>query len=100
MSESNPSHVEIDAQGRATSFVGPDATKLAAAIILRSAIKLWAKSGIIPTRGVTISKMLSLASNYTGKTYRAGKAGAAKAQSDLTIWIDAMQAAIPVQVQQ
>lgn len=77
-----------------TSFVGPDATALFRAMTLHSAIKLYLATGMIPTRGVTISKMLVIATQITGKTYRRGAGQAAV--DDLQVWIEAMKAAMPV----
>ncbi len=50
-------------------FHGSDAIKVYQAATLATHLKLWAKTKIIPTRGVTITKMLALAGNLTGKTY-------------------------------
>lgn len=89
----NESRITIGNGG--TMFVGPDATNLFRAMTLASSLGLYAKCGIIPTRGVTISKMLAMASQYTGKKYKRGDA--AKAQSDVKIWCDAMKAALPIE---
>ena len=53
-------------------FSGPDAIRLQQAITLRSAIKMYVRSGgqIIPTRGMGITKMLALTTNITGKKYK------------------------------
>ena len=92
------SYVTLDSRGKISSYVGEDATRLAAAIILRSAIEMWRKSGIIPTRGMTIRRMLDRASHVTGKTYGPprGVRGASLAEQHLTLWIEAMRASMPV----
>lgn len=77
-----------------TSIVGPDATNLYRAIVLRSSIKLYAATGMIPTRGVTITKMLAMAGQYTGKKYKRGQY--AEAQADLNVWIETMKSALPI----
>lgn len=89
------SHLVADAKGRVTAYVGPDATALAAAIVLKGALRLYAEHKIIPTRGMTISKMLARASQYTGKTYRRG--GAREAMTDMILWIETMRSALPVE---
>lgn len=90
------SYIQTSATGDATSFVGPDATELFRAITLKSAIKMHAACGIIPTRGMTITKMLKLAERYSGKTYGRGQHAAAVAVADLDIWIATMKSALPV----
>ena len=77
-----------------TAFVGEDAISLYSAITLRSAIKLYLKTGIMMTRGATITSLLRRTGSFTGKTYRRGHGEAAMA--DLTAWINAMQSALPV----
>jgi hypothetical protein len=91
----NDSSITISAGG--TTFAGPDAVMLFRTAALASALGLYAKCGMIPTRGVTITRMLQSASAVTGKKYKRGEA--LKAQADLKTWCDAMKAAIPVEVQ-
>lgn len=76
-----------------TTFTG-DGIELYRAATLRSALKLYAACGMIPTRGFTITKMLKLATQYTGKPYKRGDA--AKAAADMKDWVDAAKAAMPV----
>lgn len=78
-----------------TTFIGPDATNLYRCAVLRGAIKLWAGTGIIPTRGMTITRMLAQATGYSQKPYKRGEA--LKAVEDLTQWIEAMKAALPIE---
>ena len=89
------SYIALDSQSRPTTFAGPDATKLYQAMVLKSSLKLYAATGMIPTRGVTITRMLTLAGSFCGKTYKRGDAR--QAAADLQIWIDAMKCAIPIQ---
>lgn len=89
------SHITIHKTG-GTSFVGPDATNLMRAIKLASALRLYARSGMIPTRGVTITVMFKIAKEYTGKDYKRGQA--LLAYEDVRIWVETMKAAIPVTV--
>jgi hypothetical protein len=78
------------------TYAGPDATAFLAVRMLRSSINLYMKTGIIPTRGVTISRMLAAAGQRTGKKYKRGQA--AQAVADLDTWIATMAAALPVTV--
>jgi len=77
-------------------FSGPDAIRLQQAITLRSAIKMYVRSGgqIIPTRGMGITKMLKLASSITGLSYK--RTQAEDAMRDLHIWIETMKSALPI----
>jgi hypothetical protein len=84
-------------EGGGISLKGEDATRLYQVVTLRSAISLYMKSGMIPTRGFTISRMLELASKYTGKKYkRNSRAEWAKAIEDLNVWIETMKTALPI----
>ena len=77
-------------------FSGPDAIRLQQAITLRSAIKMYVRSGgqIIPTRGMGITKMLALTTNITGKKYK--RTQTEDAMRDLHIWIETMKSALPI----
>ncbi len=86
------SHISTGPGG--TMFAGPDAIKLYQAKTLATFLRLYAKSGIIPTRGVTITKMLASAHALTGKRYKRGDA--VKAAADLDHWSSVMLSALPV----
>lgn len=75
------------------TFDGPDAVSFVRAAALASSLKLYAKAKIIPTRGVTVTKMLAMASDLTGKKYKRGDA--LKAAEDVTLWAREMKAALP-----
>lgn len=79
--------------GQCTTFVGSDAVNYVRAEFLSSSLKLWAATKIIPTRGVTITKMLAMATGYTGKTYK--RSEAIQAATDVKKWADKMKAALP-----
>lgn len=79
-----------------TTYAGPDATKLFAAITVRSGINLYLKTGLKPSRAYTPTNMSAFVSNITGKTYKRGKGGLAQAAADLGLWIEAMKCAMPV----
>tara|TARA_R110000772_G_scaffold35172_1_gene84862 strand:- start:192 stop:434 length:243 start_codon:yes stop_codon:yes gene_type:complete len=57
------------------------------AIFLKSALKL-SKSGIMPSRGLTKTKLLKLASHITGTKYKRGANGINEAIFDLETVID------------
>lgn len=82
-------------KGGGTTFQGPDATEWVRATTLVSALSLYAKAKIIPTRGVTATRMLKMATHYTGKKYKRGEH--AKAAADVRIWANTMKAALPVE---
>lgn len=86
------SHIQSHAGG-AISFVGADATKLYSATVLKSALRLYAKTGMKVNRAYTPSAMLAAAERITGKTYRRGQYQ--QAQDDLQTWCDTMSAALP-----
>lgn len=80
-----------------TMYAGPDATKLFAAMSVRSGINLYLKTGLKPSRAYTPTNMSAFVSNITGKTYKRGKGGLAQAAADLGLWIEAMKCAMPVE---
>jgi hypothetical protein len=91
----------IKTSDAATSFVGPDAIKLYQAKSLEKMLRLYAKTGMIPTRGVTLTKMLTLAANIIGrdKPYpkaRTRQAAAERAADDLKTWSSTMLSALPI----
>lgn len=92
MTNPDQSHVNVGSGG--TSFVGPDAVNLFRAATLKGALKMYAACKIVPTRGVTATSMLKMATPYTGKTYKRGEH--AKAAEDMTAWIETMKAALPI----
>lgn len=85
---------EIVMSNGATTYAGPDAVNLFRARTLRSSIKMHQRSGMIPTRGVTITVMFQIAGQYTGKKYKRGQHD--QAIADLDVWISAMTSAMPI----
>jgi len=77
-----------------TTFVGPDATHLFAAMTLRSAMNLYIKVKVQVNRAYTPKNMLLTASRFTGKTYKRGQLK--QAAADLHVWIEAMKSAMPI----
>jgi hypothetical protein len=77
-----------------TVFAGADAIRLFTAVTVRSAIGML-KKGIKPSRHWTMTKALRMATSYSGKTYKRTEAD--RAMADLTLWIDAMRCALPIE---
>jgi hypothetical protein len=86
------SHVTVSASGT-TSYVGPDATRLFQALAVRQGLKAC-KIGLRVSRAATPTRLFALTKSFTGKAYKRGDYDGAIA--DLTVWIDAMNAAMPV----
>lgn len=55
-----------------TSFAGSD-MDIFRATMLAGSLRLFAKTGMIPTRGVTGAKMLKMANELTGHVYKRGQ---------------------------
>lgn len=91
------SHITVNKDGKCSSFVGPDAVNYVRAELLASSLRLYVTScgRIIPTRGVGIRKMLSMATGYTGKKYKRTRNDYMNAADDVKKWADEMKAAIP-----
>lgn len=75
-----------------TMFAGPDAVNLFRAATLKSALGLL-KVGICPTRGLTMTKALKMATEYTKKKYKRTEAD--RAIADIKLWCDTMSMALP-----
>jgi hypothetical protein len=91
MKNTDPTLVHIHKDG-GFSLTG-DAIPMFRVITLKGAIKLHRQTGLIPTRGVTISKMLAMAGEITGEKYKRGQHE--RAEADLQLWIDAAKASMP-----
>ena len=91
----NTDRITVSQTG-AVTYEGVDAVKLYGLKALRRGIQLHRDCGMIPTRGVTITKMLASASAITGKTYK-GKTKHDAAIADLTATIDAAMASMPIE---
>lgn len=87
------SSIHIGRNG-AMSFNGYDATNLYRAAMIKQGIKLHRDTGMILTRGATITKLFGMASEYTGKKYKRGQHNAAIA--DMETWIDDAKTAITI----
>jgi hypothetical protein len=76
------------------TFAGRDAVLLFAATTMRGAIDLYLKTGMKAGRLYTPTNMREAAGRVTGKHYKRNEL--ALARDDLTTWIEAMKAALPV----
>lgn len=63
--------ITVRADGSAAAYIGPAAVDVFRIKTLISALGLLAK-GITPTRGLTSTKALAMATQYTGKAYKRG----------------------------
>lgn len=77
------------------TFAGKDAVQAYRAIVLRSALAMLDK-GIIPTRGMTKRKALTMAAAITGR-FHYRNTQIEEARADLQVWIDAMKLELPVE---
>lgn len=77
-----------------TTYTG-DAITLYRWKALQQAIILYTKTGLIPTRGVTISKMLKAATEITSRPYKNTSEGRQQAVDDLQKSIATLKMAIP-----
>lgn len=78
----------------ASGFEAVDCVRVAHLIM---GIKMLHKTGgrLIPTRGFTMKRGLTMASQYTGRAYK--RTEVEKALADLKVWLETMKSTIPVQ---
>ena len=75
MTDSNPHEKEqtyLERTHGGQVFVGSD-QDIFRALMLASSLGIYEKTGMIPTRGFTATKMLKAASGLTGNTYKRGE---------------------------
>jgi hypothetical protein len=89
----NDSKIQYDKDGQAIGFHGKDAVEVFRVATLASSIKMFGRTGMMPTRGMTGAKMLKMAEQYTGKKYKRGQYE--QAAADLSTWVQTMKAALP-----
>ena len=80
--------------GKITSYVGEDATRIFQAKALMMGCRMWATHKILPNRLWTPTKMLAASTNLTGKSYKRGQH--AKAAEDLLEWINNAESHIEI----
>lgn len=85
---------EIVRHNGGTTFAGPDAVNLFRAAYVKSALSMYARSGMLMTRGATPTALLRMAEEYTGRKYK-GKDKYNEAAEGVRIWIETMKAALP-----
>ena len=78
-----------------TTYSGPDAVALYRARVLASSLRLYASTGIRPTRAVGPARMLQLASDITHKKYKRGEY--LRAADDVAHWAKTMLASLPIE---
>ena len=89
------SYLVTNDRGDITTYIGPDATQLFRARMVRHGLIGWQKFKMKPSRGVTVTRMLDAASQYTGKKYKTTQV--AEAIDDMDVWVKTMLAALPVE---
>lgn len=87
------SHIGYNAKGDAVSFVGADAVSLFRAATIASGLRLYAATGMKPSRAYTPSAMLAAAAGITGKRYK--RCEYLKAAADVSLWCQEMKTALP-----
>jgi hypothetical protein len=89
------SYLVTNDQGKVTSYIGPDATQLFRARMIRHGLIGWQKFKMKPSRGVTVTRMLEAAGKYTGKKYKTTQV--TEAIDDMDVWVKTMLIALPVE---
>ena len=89
------SYLVTNDQGNVTSYIGPDATQLFRARMIRHGLIGWQKFKMKPSRGVTVTRMLDAAGKYTGKKYKTREI--AQAIDDMDVSVKTMLIALPVE---
>lgn len=98
-SRRNPNDSYIVTRGaKVSAYIGPDATLFYQAAVVKASIDLYMKTGIIPVRGATLTRMLVTAAAITKpkKPYPRSVNGQQQALKDLDNWMSIMRAALPV----
>ena len=94
-SQTKPEDSYIEIFNGGVAMVGPDAVEMFRAIQLKSALKFYLKTGMLPTHGVTGPKMLLLATSITKQPYD-GNGKYDRALGDLHNWIETMKCGMPI----
>lgn len=89
MNNRNPDRIE-GTPGGGVAFVGPKAVDVFRMITLRHALLGWPKR--IRTRGVTLRRLMDMATSYTGTVYPRNAAGCGLAAEDMAQAIDKARA--------
>lgn len=78
--------------GELSALVGKDAVQLMRVRTIISGLKM-AAHGMVLTRGATATKLLKMATEYTGQTYK--RTERERAIEDLETWFKTMRDALP-----
>ena len=89
------SYLVTNDRGDVTTYIGPDATQLFRARMVRHGLIGWQKFKMKPSRGVTVTRMLDAASGYTGQKYTTKQVS--QDIDDMDVWIKTMLTALPVE---
>jgi len=83
------------ADGSLSALVGKDAVSLMRVQTVITGIKMNIQTGgkMQLTRGATITNLLKIAGQYTGKTYK--RSQKQEAIDDLIVWFQTMKSALP-----
>ena len=89
-------HIQLTEKGELSALVGRDAVALMRVQTILMGIKMHVKSGgrMMITRGMGITKLLALASQYTGNKYK--RTETEKALDELNVWFQTMKSSLPV----
>lgn len=88
--------IHLTKDGELKMLVGRDAMQLMRVRTVMSGLKMYIDMNgrMILTRGATITVLLKIATEYTGRKYK--RTEAARALSDLTEWANLMTTALPI----
>jgi len=94
----NNEGIHLNKDGSLKAMVGKDAMHLMRVNTIIRGIDMYIKSGgkMILTRGATITALLNMASEYTGRKYKRTEKEAAL--KDLKEWASCMRSALPVTI--
>lgn len=89
------SEIIYNKDGSLSALVGRDAVSLMRVQTIITGIRMNINTGgkMQLTRGATITHLLKLAGEYTGKTYK--RSQKQQAMDDLNVWFQTMKAALP-----
>lgn len=89
--------ITYNKDGSLSSLTGREAVELMRVQTIITGIKMNIRTGgkMQLTRGATITKLLKMAGDYTGKTYK--RSEKQQAMDDLNVWFNNMKSTIPTQ---
>lgn len=89
------SEIIYNKDGSLSALIGHDAVSLMRVQTVITGIRMNIQTGgkMQLTRGATITKLLAIAGEYTGKKYK--RSEKQQAMDDLKVWFETMKAALP-----